>query len=73
MKVDYVIPKIKENVLKVFSNNKVIIENYNLMTFLSSEKIILRKYEIVGKNLIIKRMDGYLIEIEGEISKINFI
>ena len=73
MNINKMLPNIKENIIKVFSNKKVIIENYHFLDTLSKEKIRLKQYEIFGENLYIKRMDGYIIEIEGTIERITFM
>ena len=73
MKVKNILPKMNESILKVFSDRKMVVENYHFMDELSDDKIVLRDYIIEGKKLIVKRMDGFLIEIEGDIDKITLV
>lgn len=73
MNIKNMLPNTNKSFLKVVKNNKIIIENYGIINELSNNKIVLKEYVIEGNNIKIKRMDGFLIEIKGQISKIIFI
>lgn len=66
-------PSFNNTLLKVISKSKIIIEKYGIVKELTSNKIELDNFLIEGNNLIVKRMDGYLIEIKGNITKISFL
>lgn len=59
--------------IKVYENSLVIINNYQALNDYTNQKIIIDKYEISGKNLIIKSMDEQMVKIDGEIKEIKFI
>ncbi len=61
---------INDMVLKLVSDNKIIVSNYHCMIDMSQNKIILEKYVIEGDDLVVKRMDSFEIEITGKISKV---
>ena len=58
-------------ILKLISNDKVIIQNYNLIEHIGPEKIIVSNYIIEGVEMIVKKIDGYTIEIVGQIKEIK--
>lgn len=63
--------KMKFNSKIIIIDNKIImIEYYENIKFLSIDHIIIDNIEIFGLNLKIKKMDDYLIEIHGQISKV---
>ncbi len=58
----------KNNYLKLISNNYVIIENYGEITNISSYEVISTNYTVKGEELIVKKVDGYYLEIAGKIT-----
>lgn len=62
---------INNKILKLISNDKVIIQNYNLIEHIGPEKIIVSNYIIEGVEMIVKKIDGYTIEIVGQIKEIK--
>ncbi len=61
----------KTNKLSIYNNERVIIENYDNITELLNDNIIVDKYVINGENLKIKQIDEYYIIIVGKIFYIN--
>ena len=62
---------INNKILKLISNDKVIIQNYNIIEHIGPEKIIVSNYIIEGVEMIVKKIDGYTIEIVGQIKEIK--
>lgn len=63
--------KMKFNSKIIIIDNKIMmIEYYENIKFLSIDQIIIDNIEIFGLNLKIKKMDDYLVEIHGQISKV---
>lgn len=57
--------------LSIYKNEKIVIENYKELRDIHEEEIVVDIYTIKGLFLKIKRMDNYMIEIEGIISQIR--
>lgn len=56
--------------LSIFSNNRIVIENYNELIDINEEEITVDRYQILGTFLKITKMDNFFIEIEGTIRQI---
>ncbi len=56
--------------LSIYGNKRIIIENYDNLMDISDLEIIIDDYKIIGDFLKIRRMDNYMIEIDGKISSI---
>ena len=56
--------------LSIYGNERIIIENYDNLMDISDLEIIIDDYKIIGDFLKIRRMDNYMIEINGKISSI---
>ncbi len=57
--------------LSIYKDEKIIVENYKDLKDINEEEIVVDLYRIKGNFLKIKRMDNYMIEIEGIISQIK--
>lgn len=58
--------------LSIYNNQKIIITNYKEINYVSEEKIIIDKYIIIGFDLKIRSLDGYMMKIEGIIREIKY-
>lgn len=56
--------------LSIYSDNRIIIEDYHKLLDLSDGLIKVDFYSIYGKFLKLKQMDNYMIEIYGEIYQV---
>lgn len=56
--------------LRLFSDRRIIIENYNQLKDIKDDSIIIDNYIIVGNFLKLRKMDPMMIEIQGEIHEI---
>ena len=56
--------------LSIYSNQRIIIEDYNKLLDLTDNLIKVDCYSIYGKFLKLKQMDSYMIEIFGEIHQV---
>lgn len=65
------VKKMNENKLSLYNNYRCIIENYKVIKTIENNIIIIDNYSINGKNLKIRRMNDYLIEIIGKMIKID--
>lgn len=66
------ITKIDKNKL-VYQDNSITVTSYNNIKLLSSSKIIIDDYNIIGQDLFIKMMDEYKIIVCGVINSVSFI
>lgn len=57
--------------LSLFSNERLIIENYKCLKEINDDYIIVDEYNIFGNNLKIKIMNKYMIDIFGVVRKIE--
>lgn len=57
--------------LSLFSNERIIIENYKCLKEINDDYIIVDEYNIFGNNLKIKIMNKYMIDIFGVVRKIE--
>ncbi len=55
----------------IYYDDFIIIENYEQIISIDAKKIRTSKYEIIGKNLTVKKFDGFIIEIKGNIDNIS--
>ena len=56
--------------LRLFSDRRIIIENYKKLKDINNDMIVIDNYIIVGNFLKIRKMDPMMIEIYGEINEI---
>ncbi|HHZ18798.1 MAG TPA: hypothetical protein GX390_05875 [Acholeplasmataceae bacterium] len=56
--------------LTIYRDERIVIENYDRLIDLTAETIKVDIYTIVGKFLKLTRMDGYMIEVVGEVGEI---
>jgi len=56
--------------LSIYSDSRIIIENYDKLLDLNEEMIKVDIYTITGKFLKLKQMDSYMIEVIGTISQV---
>lgn len=56
--------------LRLFSDRRIIIENYKKLKDINNDIIVIDNYIIVGNFLKIRKMDPMMIEIYGEINEI---
>lgn len=73
MKKHINLPILKNTYLKVISKNYVIIENYHDIINISKTEVVSTDYIIKGEGLIVKKIDGFYIEIKGQIKTIDII
>ena len=59
-----------QSILRLINNKYLIIENYIEISDITLNMIVTKYYRIEGDDLIVKKMDGYFIEIKGQIKKI---
>ncbi len=57
--------------IKIIDNSLLTIENYYNIIEIKDNRIIVDKYQIHGKQLIIKELDKYKIIIEGRVEQIE--
>lgn len=57
--------------VSVFSNKRIIIENYKSILDISDNKIIVDQYNILGSNLSIKLMNKHMLDIYGVVNNIE--
>lgn len=63
--------KVSSNIkLSIYSNNRIVIEDYDKLLDLNENLIKVDIYSIYGKFLKLKQMDSYLIEIIGEVHQV---
>jgi len=56
--------------LSIYSNQRIVIEDYNRLLDLSENLIKVDIFSIYGKFLKLKQMDSYMIEIFGDIHQV---
>lgn len=56
--------------LSLYRDRRVVIENYDKLLDLTAEMIKVDIYTIIGKFLKLTKMDGYMIEVIGEVGEI---
>ena len=56
--------------LTLYRDRRVVIENYDKLLDLTAEMIKVDIYTIIGKFLKLTKMDGYMIEVVGEVGEI---
>lgn len=56
--------------LSIYSNQRIVIEDYNRLIDLSENLIKVDIFSIHGKFLKLKQMDSYMIEIFGDIHQV---
>lgn len=56
--------------LSLYRDRRVVIENYDKLLDLTAEMIKVDIYKIIGKFLKLTKMDGYMIEVVGEVGEI---
>ncbi|HOA78498.1 MAG: hypothetical protein WBL47_03650 [Bacilli bacterium] len=56
--------------LSLYRDRRVVIENYDKLLDLTAEMIKVDIYTIIGKFLKLTKMDGYMIEVVGEVGEI---
>lgn len=56
--------------LRLFSDRRIIIENYKKLKDINNDSIVIDNYVIVGNFLKVRKMDPMIIEIQGEINEI---
>ncbi len=64
------IPEYNCSILRMFDQQKIIIENYHEIIDISPDSIIVDQYIIVGEILRVTRLDQVVIEIYGKIKEI---
>lgn len=57
--------------LTVYKDEKIVIENYQELKDIGDEFICVDIYKITGNFLKIKKMDNYMIEINGVLNAIS--
>lgn len=55
----------------IWLGNKIFIEGYEKLVKITENEIHTTKYQILGDNLKIESLDGYLLEVTGIIEKIQ--
>ena len=66
--------KSKNNIkLSIYSNTKIVIENYNKIIDLNDNIVIIDNYKINGSNLKIPNIDEFYIIITGVIKSIDIV
>jgi len=51
----------------LYNDNKILISNYDNIDFISNEKIIVDKYNIIGCDLKIIELDNFSLTIKGKV------
>ena len=54
----------------IYYDDFIIIENYDKIMSISNGKIKTSKYEIIGDELVVKKFDGFILEIRGNVESI---
>ena len=69
-----IMKKSKNNIkLSIYSNTKIVIENYNKIIDLNDNIVIIDNYKINGSNLKIPNIDEFYIIITGVIKSIDIV
>lgn len=55
----------------LYGNERIVITSYNKLSEISLEKIKVDNYVILGKNLKLRKMDSYMIELIGEVEEVK--
>ena len=64
------IPALELVKITLWSNQKIVVENYKKLIDLSEEVIKIDQYLIKGKKLKIEELDQFIIKIYGEIEEL---
>ena len=64
------IPTLELVKITLWSNQKIVVENYKKLIDLSEEVIKIDQYLIKGKKLKIEELDQFIIKIHGEIEEL---
>ena len=66
---DYLKNKLK---LIIYDNSRVIVKEYFILKDIKKEEVIIDNVYIKGKDLLVRRMDDYFIEIVGKIENVSY-
>ena len=66
---DYLKNKLK---LIIYDNSRVIVKEYFILKDIKKEEVIIDNVYIKGKDLLVRRMDDYFIEIVGKIENVVY-
>ena len=58
--------------LIIYDNSRVIVKEYFILKDIKKEEVILDNVYIKGKDLLVRRMDDYFIEIVGKIENVVY-
>lgn len=58
--------------LIIYDNSRVIVKEYFILKDIKKEEVIIDNVYIKGKDLLVRRMDDYFIEIVGKIENVVY-